>query len=282
MNQEVIQPSDAAPHTAYFVCATPRSGSNFLCAALRRTGLAGDPDEYFGHRDQQQWVKHWGPSESYREHFDKAINRGTTPNGVFGVKLFLRDGAHEDYLNDFNHKIGPLLGEGLSEASVLERVASLFPNPHFLWLTRRHKIRQAVSFQRAMQTRIWHDFEAGLGARPAVSEPEYDYQLIDDCLADVIRQEAEWQDLFSQAGIQPLTIVYEDFVANLSETISQILRYLKIDAPEKMWPAPRMRKQSDYRSELWVQRFCEERSQRFSWVNGNAREANSQSLSRPA
>lgn len=270
MNQEVTQSIATWPHTSYFICATPRSGSNFLCAALRRTGLAGDPDEYFGHRDQQQWVKHWGPSLSYREHFVKAIYRGTTPNSVFGVKLFLRDGAHEEYLSDFNHKIEPLLGEGLSDAPVLERIASIFPDPHFLWLTRRHKIRQAISFQRAMQTHIWHDFELGLGARPGKGEPEYDYQLIDDCLAQVIRQEAEWQDLFSQARIQPLTIVYEDLVANLSDTVSQILRYLKIDAPERKWPAPRMRKQSDYRSELWVQRFCEERSQRCSWASSDA------------
>ena len=32
---------------AYFVCATPRSGSTLLCEMLRDTGLAGRPLEHF-------------------------------------------------------------------------------------------------------------------------------------------------------------------------------------------------------------------------------------------
>jgi trehalose 2-sulfotransferase len=264
--QDFIQPGNTWPHSSYLVCATPRSGSNFLCAALRRTGFAGDPEEYFGHRDQQQWAKYWGPSASYQEHFRKAVRRGTTPNGVCGAKLFLRDGFHEEYLSDFNRKLEPLLSEGLSSAPVLERIASVFPNCHFIWLTRRHKIRQAVSFQRAIQTKMWHDFEAGPEAQPAAREPSYDYNGIEDCLVEVVRQEAEWQDLFSQARIQPLTVVYEDLAANFSETINYILRYLKIEAADTKWPEPRMRKQSDGRSELWCARFCAERSQRLSWV----------------
>ena len=32
---------------AYLVCATPRSGSTLLCEALKGTGVAGRPEEYF-------------------------------------------------------------------------------------------------------------------------------------------------------------------------------------------------------------------------------------------
>src|SRR5687767_6906049 len=32
---------------AYLVCATPRSGSTLLCEALKATGVAGRPGEYF-------------------------------------------------------------------------------------------------------------------------------------------------------------------------------------------------------------------------------------------
>lgn len=263
--QDFIQPGNTWPHTSYLVCTTPRSGSNFLCAALRRTGIAGDAEEYFGHRDQEQWAEYWGPSASYQEHFSKAVRRGTTSNGVCGVKLFLRDGFHDEYLSDLNRKLEPLLGEGLSNAPVLERIASVFPNPHFIWLTRRHKIRQAVSFQKAIQTNVWHDYEAGAKAQPA-REASYDYSGIEDCLVEVVQQEAEWQDLFSQAQIQPLTIVYEDLVGNYSDTINYILRRLKIEAPETEWPEPKMRKQSDGRSELWVRQFGEERSRRLSWA----------------
>jgi LPS sulfotransferase NodH len=32
---------------AFLVCATPRSGSTLVCQALRKSGVAGVPDEYF-------------------------------------------------------------------------------------------------------------------------------------------------------------------------------------------------------------------------------------------
>ena len=32
---------------SYLVCATPRSGSTLVCKALRATGVAGRPEEYF-------------------------------------------------------------------------------------------------------------------------------------------------------------------------------------------------------------------------------------------
>jgi LPS sulfotransferase NodH len=35
---------------SYLVCATPRTGSNFLCEVLSSTGVAGYPGEYFWQR----------------------------------------------------------------------------------------------------------------------------------------------------------------------------------------------------------------------------------------
>ena len=35
------------PERSYLVCATPRSGSTLVCKALRDTGVAGRPEEYF-------------------------------------------------------------------------------------------------------------------------------------------------------------------------------------------------------------------------------------------
>ncbi|MGZ5376146.1 MAG: Stf0 family sulfotransferase, partial [Solirubrobacterales bacterium] len=35
------------PARSYLVCATPRSGSTLLCEALKSTGVAGRPEEYF-------------------------------------------------------------------------------------------------------------------------------------------------------------------------------------------------------------------------------------------
>lgn len=35
------------PHTSYVIYAVQRSGSFLLCEALKNTGMAGNPDEYF-------------------------------------------------------------------------------------------------------------------------------------------------------------------------------------------------------------------------------------------
>src|SRR5215210_3442926 len=37
----------AEPGLSYLICATPRSGSTLLCAALDDTGIAGHPEEHF-------------------------------------------------------------------------------------------------------------------------------------------------------------------------------------------------------------------------------------------
>ena len=102
---------------AYFVCATPRSGSTLLCEALKATGVAGRPEEYFesvvatgrpprpesyldGLDDPEALALLGGSAapapppysslegvRSYAEHLERVREWGTTPNGVFGVKL---------------------------------------------------------------------------------------------------------------------------------------------------------------------------------------------------
>jgi LPS sulfotransferase NodH len=47
------------PTRSYLICATPRSGSTLLCEALRITGLAGNPDEYFGPMHVKRWNEEW-------------------------------------------------------------------------------------------------------------------------------------------------------------------------------------------------------------------------------
>ena len=45
---------------SYLICATPRSGSFLLCEAMRNTGVAGSPDEYFYADEESRWAAEWG------------------------------------------------------------------------------------------------------------------------------------------------------------------------------------------------------------------------------
>lgn len=55
----------------YLVCATPRSGSTLVCQALKKTGVAGRPEEYF------EALRHSGRPRRPEEYFigvdDKSI-----------------------------------------------------------------------------------------------------------------------------------------------------------------------------------------------------------------
>lgn len=79
---------------SYLVCATPRTGSNFLCEVLSSTGVAGHPEEYFWKRPF--WYDRWAVSD-FASFIDAVRHHGTTRNGVFGSKLI------------WDHDIAPLL-----------------------------------------------------------------------------------------------------------------------------------------------------------------------------
>ena len=57
------------PTRSYIVCATPRSGSTLVCKALRDTGVAGRPEEYF------EALRGTGRPRRPREYFEGVDDR---------------------------------------------------------------------------------------------------------------------------------------------------------------------------------------------------------------
>ena len=52
------------PKRSYLVCATQRSGSTLVCQALKETGVAGRPEEYF------EALQHSGRPREPHEYFN--------------------------------------------------------------------------------------------------------------------------------------------------------------------------------------------------------------------
>jgi LPS sulfotransferase NodH len=253
----VIRESKLKPHTSYFICTTPRSGSSLLCNALTSTEIAGNPDEYFGKDDQPAWNKMWKPAASNSEHLNRVFREATTANGVCGVKVFIVDGYMDDYLFDFTRKASELPQYEGRAMSPPELLSDLFPNLHYIWLTRRDKVRQAVSLFKALQTKIWISFRRRENRVPQPAA--YDFNRIHRCLQYLVLQEAGWQEYFTSASMTPLTIVYEDFVNEYEETIWRVLDYLGLEHPDGLrLPLPFLVKQADDESEEWVQRYHEQ------------------------
>ncbi len=265
---------------SYLVCATPRSGSTLLCEALSATAVAGRPAEYFeamydtglprrptdyfeGLRavpaaraladrlpaeggDAREALRQ---AATYRDYLSWVFAAGTTPNRVFGAKLMWGHVDHfVSYLRDLPENAGK---------PVPRMFAEVFPSLRYVRVLRRDKVRQAVSLWKALQTAIWRIERSRSGdEEPSRSrEGEFSFDAIDHLRRQISVHEAAWTNYFEEAGIEPLTIVYEDFIGAYEETLVETLGYVGVAPEARSAPALEMHRQADATSEEWVERY---------------------------
>jgi LPS sulfotransferase NodH len=252
------------PHTSYLIYATPRSGSFLLCEALINTRLAGNPTDYFN--PWHTWRLLQCPrATNYATCLASILQVGSSPNGVFGGKIMWPF---------FNDLIGHLKGiSGYEELPLPELMAVAFPNLHSIYVTRRDKVRQAISYYKALRTDYWAPAESwqpfyqvvsSLGGdigtpigeqnrQSNVKEPAFDFDALDYTVKCIEKDELEMQQYFAACGVQPFKVVYEDFVQAYEETALQILDYLHIPIPKDLvFVERKMKKQANEQSEEWV------------------------------
>lgn len=125
------------PPVRYVLASTPRCGSNMLARALWRTGLAGFAEDYFADAFVLDYFERWGfdsgdPQELAAGYVRRLMTHRTSPNGVFGLRI------HAGHLG--NLEVDPY--------DVLQA-------PRYIWIRRRDRLRQAVSYTMAEQTGVW-------------------------------------------------------------------------------------------------------------------------------
>ena len=240
------------PLKCYFICFTVRSGSTLLSQLLADTGIAGQPKEHFYHNIAPDNPR-GDCIPDYRGYLERVLSADTTTNGVFGSKV------GGGYWNDFVRRLRAI--DGIADLPLKSVLDHLFPDLRYLHLTRRNKVRQAVSHWRAIQSGRWSSLDTA--SNP---EPRYDFAAIDHLLQEIILREAVWAEHFSENGIRPFVITYEDFVEQPAATLCAVLDYLEIERPVSFRaPAPTYQRISDARSEEWTQRFRREK-QRDYWT----------------
>jgi LPS sulfotransferase NodH len=281
--------ADDTPTRAYLVCATPRSGSTFLCESLEATGIAGRPHEYFEELKETGLPRRpreyfWGlrspevirllPAEAqlgdageqrptwsreeYGRHFEAALREGTTANGIFGAKMMW--GYFQDFLELMR---GIPRFAGMGDGSLLH---AAFPDLQYVFISRADKVRQAVSLWRALQTLVWRQ-ETGAPASEPLPERRavYSFDAIGHLLDQLRRHEDAWRGFFFRIGQRPLPLFYEEVASDTDAAVARVLELLGLGpAPAPAGPAEEqsMRQQSDELSESWVQSYLEDVSRR--------------------
>ena len=244
----------ASPKTSYAICTNPRSGSWLLSQGLASTSRAGYPLEWLNIGEEQKRSASWHISfpdnSALPDYLGRVLERGTTSNGIFGIKLqyyqFVDLGKRMAAVNKF---------KGLPVAKFMSTV---FPNVQYLWLTRRDKARQAISFYKAYKTGDWWALNrAGpAGGVQKIADVDFDPWTIKS-LEEILRQnDIGWQSYFNDNRIEPLTLFYEDFAARYAESVRTVLKWLDIPEAETV-PIrnPRLRRQSDAQTEEWLAEY---------------------------
>ncbi|PYK41136.1 MAG: hypothetical protein DME60_04855 [Verrucomicrobia bacterium] len=147
------------PLRCYVVCAIPRCGSNLLTDGLHATRRAGVPKQFFLAKFESRYGADHGldPVSDYAAYVHGIVQAKTTSNEVFGFKLM------SWYLDDFLLRLRGAHVFGDAGTGDLELLQNAFPRLRFVHVVRRHKLRQALSTARALQTGLWN--------RPRINRP---------------------------------------------------------------------------------------------------------------
>jgi trehalose 2-sulfotransferase len=248
------------PRRCYVVCTIPRSGSNLLTDGLRATRRAGMPKQFFLPKFEARYGAELGldPAADYPGYVRGIINTKTTRNEVFGFKLM------SWYLDDFLARLRDTRAFGDAPTDDLTLLRNAFPRLRFVHIHRRHKLRQALSTARALQTGLWKVQEG----KTTLREPQFDAELIEQSLREAERQENIWQTFFQRIGIEPFQVEYEELCRNYEGAIRGALDFLQISLPRGAQIGPPITvRQSDEISRIWEERFLTERPYAYSPVH---------------
>lgn len=240
------------PTKSYRIWMSQRNGSTLLCKGLESTGIAGKPGEHF-HNYNHKSLCDKLQVPTYEMLRAKLWELGTSENGVFGVKHTWMTNHH----NKLSKEIAQLRGMDIASPLNHEAIfADLFPNCKHIYLTRRNKIRQAVSWWKAINDKVWH-LEKGEVHKNEVAfyEEHYNFDALSHLFKEASLRECAIQGYFSRYNIIPLTFVYEDFIQDFEGTIRQIIDYLEIDYQQLNIGDFFYEKTATANSEIWVQRF---------------------------
>ena len=213
---------------------TARSGSHMVGHQLHSIGV-GSPFEYFNGSNFAEWQRLLGTT-GVADTLAAIRERRTSHNGAFCTKL---------HWNHFD-----LIGG-------VEGLGRLFENPVIAYVYRKDSVSQAVSYSIAKQTGVF------IAGQAATGMAAYNYDQILHCLNQILLEDAKWRAFLQMTPFQSYTIAYEDFLADPSAPLAEILALLNLDSGfGESKPRLVTQRQTKAINTEWKMRFAEEWTRR--------------------
>jgi LPS sulfotransferase NodH len=230
-----------APATTYIIASTMRTGSYLLCEGLEAAGRAGHPKEIFCPERRENYAGEWQlPKNIGFGHFLRtAIEKGTTENGVCGIKIHW-------------HHLEPLARECGVNGEPWRVLRQLFPGAKYIHLRRRDRRAQAISYYRALITNEWWRIQGVADPTRTGREPLFNAAKIHDLELELERQQHGWDEFFAAQSVDVMTMDYETLAADYRGEVARVLAFLGEDpALAREIPDPRLVCQSDDVTGRW-------------------------------
>lgn len=214
------------------IASTGRCGSHMLGHALHATGQFGFPLEYAHPSNVAEWKRRLAVQD-LDTLMVRLQQKRTSPNGVFSIKV------HYPHIKQFGS---------------FAQLQSVFPNAHYVLLSRHDVLKQAVSLSIASQTGVWI-----AGQKPRMENPEYNFEHINNCLKRTILNNASWRYCLAASGSQYIELDFDSVKDQLAGTIGRIAEFMGVQVLPEQIPSQQVtKKQSNPLNKEWEQRFIEE------------------------
>jgi LPS sulfotransferase NodH len=232
------------PELTYLLASVPRAGSTYLSHSLWRTGCLGAPLEYLNFEPAGPYGFASESADMQRRLWRSVLRRRCSPNGVFGLKAFAPQ------LEQLQRR----------DPALLEEVfATMLPQGgarRVVYLRRRDRAAQAVSYARADLSGVWRKEQEGAGAQAV----EYSEEALEAAERGIAFQEAGWERMFTELKIAPLTVWHEDALADGHAVAQAVADYIGVPIdPEAVVEVPAIEKQSEGDSREWAERYARSR-----------------------
>lgn len=241
---------------SYVICTSPRSGSTMLCRLLAATKIAGNPGSHFHEPSIDAWLENYclDATEylSKRDVLDgifrAAMAHGQGDTDVFGLRL--QRGSFSFFMDQLQFMYP-------DSASDVERIQKAFGPTLPIYLVRKDKLGQAISYIRAEQTGLWHRKADGSDLeRLEVQRADgYDRDAIRAQIAEFSQYDEAWRSWFDAQSVMPLEVTYESLSREPQKQLERILDALGADGSIAQGISTPTAKLADEINRQWRERF---------------------------